>query len=106
MRRSERAKLDEVLRLEKSARRPKRGNNEQRVADIGVTQAMEGVWSLKGNDRTRVRRGGNIAGDAERRRGLKHHVAHRHGPGQAFRGKAGQPRPLKPEAYDLPIARA
>ena len=41
MGRDQRAELDEVLRLEKAARGPERGDDQQRVADVGVGEAMQ-----------------------------------------------------------------
>ena len=85
MGRDQRVELDEFLRLEEAARGPERGDDQQRVADVGVGEAMQLARILERDRDARAPAALREAHDAERLRRLEHHVADRHGPGRCRR---------------------
>ena len=107
MGRDQRVELDEFLRFQKSARRPERGDDQQRVADFGVGEAMK-LARLVERDR-----------DARAPAGL--HQAHRRRAAASARAScrrrstvqvvavgadAGELRPVELELHHLSVARA
>ena len=62
----ERAEFDEILVLEKAARRTERGDDEQIVANVRVGDTVNLTRILEGNDDSGARGAGNAARERQR----------------------------------------
>ena len=103
--RGQRIELDVFLRFEKSARRPERGHHQQRIADLGVGEAMQLTRLVERDGDARAAAGQHLAHRAERLGRLEHHVSDDHRPGVAVEPRAGKFRPVELELNHLPAAR-
>jgi hypothetical protein len=104
MGRRKNVEFEEILLLEKPARRRKAGHDEQRVADIGIDHATHRLRLFEGDSRARVRP--RTARNGERQRRIEHDVADRNRPVVVCRAEGGEPRPLELDPHELKIGSA
>ena len=104
LRRSQRMEFDEILLVDDAARRRQRGDDEQRVADVGIGDPVNVPGVLEGYRDARAVGADEIAGELERAGRIDDGVADIDGPDPAVGGDAGQARTVELQPHHVGIA--
>ncbi len=102
--RSQRMEFDEILLVDKAARRRQRGDDEELVADVGIGDLVHVLGVVERDRDARPIGPDQIAGDVQRVRRLEDGIADIQRPYRAVGGDAGQARTVELQPHDVGVA--
>ena len=97
--------LDKIALVEEAARRRERGDDDERIAGVGVVEPVHQMRRIERDGDARPVGADQVAADGERVRGVDGGIADLHRPDRAIDIDGGQMRMIEFYAHDVGVGR-